>query len=275
MDRKKLLAGLALGLASITAVAGAATTLTTAVAAEPEAANETKPEAKQDAKALEIMDAFVEKIGGKKLIESIESTKVTATMSVPMAGMNAKMTIMNKAPGKMMMVMEMPGFGKQETGYDGTHGWSSDPLQGPRLMSDEEADAIKDQADPAAQVKFREQYPTIAYKGETTFEGKNAHHIHLIDKDGDESNQYYSIDSGMLLGTTGVQPSQMGDLEITTVLSEYKEFGGMQMATKMVQKFGPQEVIITIDSVEVNSVDDSVFTPPAAIKALIEAQKEG
>ncbi len=269
MDRKKLLAGLALGLASITAVAGAATNLSAVVAAEPEA----KAETKQDAKALEIMDAFVAKIGGKELIESIESTKVSATMSVPMAGMNAKMTIMNKAPGKMMMVMEMPGFGKQETGYDGTHGWSSDPLQGPRLMSEEEVDAIEEQADPAAQVKFREQYPTIAYKGETTFEGKKAHHIHLIDEDGDESNQYYSVESGMLVGSKGIQPSQMGDLEITTVLSDYKEFGGMQMATKMVQKFGPQEVIITIDSVEVNSVDDSVFAPPAAIKALIDAKK--
>jgi hypothetical protein len=49
----------------------------------------------------------------------------------------------------------------------------------------------------------------------------------------------------------------------------------MKVPTRMVQTVGPQQIIMTIDSVSLNKVDDKVFARPAAVEALVEAKKEG
>lgn len=271
MDRKAFLGGAAAALLMMTG---------SAIAAENNGNGwinhaHASLQADQDEKALEIMDAYVEKIGGKELISSIDSTKVSGTISVPMAGLSGSMDMQNKQPGMMLMVVDIAGFGKQETGFDGEVGWSSDPMSGPRLMTEEEISGLNEQADPAAALKFREQYPTIEYGGETNFEGAKAHKIKLVDENGDETYQYYNVSSGMMVGQESTQASPMGELNVMTLMSEYKEFGGMKMPTKIVQKMGPQQVIIEIKTVEMNNVDESVFELPAAIKAMVEASKDG
>lgn len=228
-----------------------------------------------DAKALEIIDTYIEKIGGEEMIKSIVSTKMTGTLEVPMAGLAGSMTMMSKVPGMVSMVMDIPGFGKSESGFDGTVGWSSDPMGGPRIMTDEETKALKEQADPTIAMKYRERYPTIEYAGESNFEGKKAHKIRLVDADGEEQYEFFDIASSFMVGQEGVQSTPMGDINMITVMSDYKEFGGMQMPTKITQKIGPQEVIITIKTAEMNTVEDGAFELPAAIKALVEAQDDG
>lgn len=270
MDRKHLLGGAA---AVMMMLSGNALAGNTASEAGLTAMVETA--ADQDPKALEIMDAYIEKIGGKELIKSIESTKVTGTISVPMAGLGGSMTMMNKAPGMMKMVVDIAGFGKQESGYDGKVGWSSDPMGGPRLMTDEEVAALSEQADPTAAIKYRELYPTIEYAGETNFEGDKVHKIRMVDKDGTEQYQFFAVSSGLMVGSESTQPSPMGEINVISVMSEYKEFGGMKMPTKIVQKMGPQEVIMQVTAAEMNNVEDSAFELPAAIKALVEAKKDG
>jgi hypothetical protein len=258
-------------LFAFSGVASAATTL-----AEPatQTAAEAAPVA-HDAKALEIIDTYIEKIGGEEMIKSIVSTKMTGTLEVPMAGLSGSMTMMSKVPGMVSMVMDIPGFGKSESGFDGTVGWSSDPMGGPRLMTDEETKALKEQADPTIAMKYRERYPTIEYAGESNFEGKKAHKIRLVDADGEEQYEFFDIASSFMVGQEGVQSTPMGDINMITVMSDYKEFGGMQMPTKITQKIGPQEVIITIKTAEMNTVEDGAFELPAAIQALVKAQDDG
>jgi len=268
-DKNRLIIGAAACAFALSGVTMTAIALEPAVAAEPAA------EAQQDGKALEIIDAYIEKLGGEDAIKSIASTKILATFEVPMAGLTGTMTMMSKVPGHVSMVMDMPGFGKTESGFDGTVGWSSDPMSGPRLMTEDEVDALKKQADPAAAMKYRDLYPTIEYAGETNFEGRKAHKLRLVDEKGKEQFEFFDVASSLMVGQEGAQDTPMGEINILTVLSDYKEFDGMQMPTKMVQRMGPQEMILTITSVEMNTVDDSAFVLPDAIKALVEASEDG
>lgn len=232
-------------------------------------------EKKHDEKALKIIDAYVEKIGGKDFIMSIKSMHTKGAISIPMAGMTGTMEIFAAQPGKMTMIMDIPGFGKTESGYDGEYGWSSDPMQGPRLMSDEEIADMDDQMDPNSAAKHREMYQTIEHAGEVTFKGEKAHKIRLVREGGRESFEYYSAESGLMIGQESVQASPMGEIKVVTQLSDYKEFDGMTMPTKMTQNIGPQQIIITITEVNLNEVKDEIFKRPAAVEALVEAQAEG
>lgn len=254
---------------------GTGLNLSVSFAGQPEAEVEKKADKKHDEKALKIIDAYIEKIGGKELLLGIESIHTVGTMSIPMAGMTGQMEIYVAQPGKIATVMEMPGFGRVQSGFDGEYGWEVNPMSGPRLMTDEEVASLKTQADPAAAANYRENYTTIEHQGEVDFDGQKAIKIRLVREDGTESFEYYSPETGLMIGTESVQPSQMGDIKMTNILSDYKEFDGMKMPTKTTTSMGPQKMIMTISKVELNEVQPSAFERPAVIEALIEASKEG
>ena len=245
--------------------------LSVSFVAEPEAE---KADKKHDEKALKVIDTYIEKIGGKDMLEGIESMHSVGTMSIPMAGMTGQMQIFIAEPGRISTVMELPGFGRIESGYDGEYGWTIEPMSGPRLMTDEEIVDLKAQSDPSSITNYRENYTTIEHQGEVEFDGKKAVKIRLVRDSGRESFEFYSPETGLMIGTEGVQPSPMGDIKVTSVLSDYKEFDGMKMPTKTTSSMGPQQMIMTISKVELNKVEDSAFKRPPAVEALIEASKE-
>ncbi|MEM9372266.1 MAG: hypothetical protein AAGA55_01355 [Planctomycetota bacterium] len=230
---------------------------------------------KHDAKALEILDGYLEKLGGVEVIDAIESTRLTGTMEIPMAGLTGNMVMMSKRPGMVSMTITIPGFGETRSGYDGNVGWSSDPMSGPRLMTEDEVESLKEQADPRIAMQYRDLYKTIEYAGQTGFEGSEAHKIRLVDADGDEQIEYFDPGSGLMVGQVSTQATPMGEIEVTTVMSDYKEFGGMSMPTKIVTKLGPQEIIMNITTAEINNVEADVFELPAEIKALVDAKEDG
>jgi hypothetical protein len=55
---------------------------------------------------------------------------------------------------------------------------------------------------------------------------------------------------------------------VTSVVSDYKPFGGQLLPTRVVQKVAGQEIVVTISAVIYDSVDPAVFELPASIKAL-------
>lgn len=273
MNRKQLALSLALIGATGAALAQSNLNVTVKLDEPTTAPAAAEPAVKHDEKALAVIDGYLEKIGGKDLIASIQSTKMEASVEIPMAGITGTMMVSNKAPGKMAMVMDLPGFGKTESGYDGEVGWSSDPMNGPRLMTDEEISDMGSQADPNAAVKYRENYATIEHAGEVDFNGQKANKIRLVRANGRESFEFYALDTGLMIGQESVQASPMGEIKIVTFLGDYKEFGGMKAPTTMTQNFGPQKLIMKITSMEINSVDDAVFTRPAAVDQLVKAKK--
>lgn len=250
-------------------VNGSGVSLTVAFAGEP-----AKAEKKHDEKALKVIDTYVEKIGGKDLILSIKSMQTTGTMSIPMAGMSGKMEMYAAQPGRMMTVMELPGFGKIESGYDGQVGWNSDPMSGPRLMTAEQVADLGDQIDPNSAAKYRDRYHTIEHHGEVDFQGQKAHKIRLVRGDDREVIEYFSVESGLLIGQESLQNTEMGEIKVVAVMSDYKEFDGMKTPTKITQSIGPQQLVMTITAVKINAVDEGVFKRPAAVEALVKAQQE-
>ncbi len=64
-----------------------------------------------------------------------------------------------------------------------------------------------------------------------------------------------------------------GELSITNIATEYKKFGGVMFATRIVQKVAKREIVMKIESVEFDKTPDSIFELPAEIKALVEERK--
>jgi hypothetical protein len=62
----------------------------------------------------------------------------------------------------------------------------------------------------------------------------------------------------------------MGEVPAEVLISDYKEFGGVLIPTKQVNKAAGQEFTTTIQTVSINEeIPTEKFEPPAEIKALL------
>jgi hypothetical protein len=62
----------------------------------------------------------------------------------------------------------------------------------------------------------------------------------------------------------------MGTLQTTTIVKDYKDFGGIKFPTRSEANMGPQAMVITIKDVQLNNVPADAFAVPAAVQPLIK-----
>ncbi len=255
--------------ASITTLSGIAPSLMAG-----EAAVTILVDDQHDAKAVKIIEKHIEAIGGHEKIAEMKHVHSQGTLSIPQAGIEGTIDVQISSPDKLLITVNFAAMGKNVQGLNGDVAWSSDAMNGPRLLPENEATDIIKQADTAYLLKFKENNKSISYVGKTEFDSKAAHEIQLVDNDGKETTEYYSIESGLQIGSEGVAASPMGEISVITIFGEYTEIDGMMQVGSMVQKMGPTDVAFTFTSFDTDEIDDSVFELPVAVKALVEAQKE-
>lgn len=271
METRALFKALVMGVALAT-VSGLPATALGSRSLSPEPTE--KAANTQDAKAVAIIEKSIELLGGAEKISKHTTMHAKGTMSLPAMGLTGTLETYLDSPDHFLLSYTFPAMGESKQGLGDGVAWSVDAMSGPRLLSEEEAKVLKQEADVTSSLRFKELYPTIEYVEQTTFDNKAAHKLRLVDADGKETINYYGVDEGYALGSEQTVASPMGPAKTTTMLRDYKELGGMMQPTTMVQKIGPTEIFITITSAEYGEIDDSVFELPAPVKALVEASKE-
>ena len=218
-----------------------------------------------------IIARYVEALGGEDAIRKHESRTVKGKMELAAMGMSGDVTIYAAAPDKMVMEVEMAGFGTMNNGYNGEVGWNDNPMQGSQLLEGKALKQQKQQADFYSALNYADTYPTMETVELTEFEGQSAYEVKLTDADGDESTQYFAEDSGLLIGVTATQSGPMGDSEVTTVLSDYTDYDGVKQAATTVLKMTAMgmEIKNTVTEVTYDNVTPEQVEPPDSIKALI------
>jgi hypothetical protein len=79
----------------------------------------------------------------------------------------------------------------------------------------------------------------------------------------------FSKNSGLGLKITTTAATQMGEIPVETVISGYKNFGGILAPERLTQKTAGQEMTIVITSVEVNTpIPEKQFDLPAPVEVL-------
>jgi len=220
--------------------------------------------------ARTIIDRHIKEIGGRAVILAQTSTHATGTVSLPAAGLTGKLEAFHAKPDKFVQRMSLPGIGNIEEGFDGKVGWSISPLTGPTLLDGKQLEQRKFDADFFEDLKASDRYASITTVEKTTFEGRPVYKIRLLKKAGDEDLELYDSETGLKVGAISTRDSPMGPMQSTTAWSDYRKFGSLlQPATTKVSVMSTQ-MILSITGVEYGTVDPSVFTVPAQIKALVK-----
>lgn len=228
--------------------------------------------------AREVVNSYLAAVGGEEAIRAHTVRVMEGTMEVPGQGMSAEIKIKAMAPNKTRMHLTIAGMGTIEGGFDGEVGWMINPMAGPMIQEGKELAQAKRQADYYADLHGDHLYKSMTNTGQAEFEGKPCWKVELVTPDDEKITEYFSIETGLIEGSDMTQESPMGPVTVTTVISDYKEFGGVLSPTRIAAQIGPgMTQVITIKSIAFEGVTEADFDLPAAIKTLVgggEAEAE-
>jgi zinc protease len=220
----------------------------------------------------DILDRHLAAIGGRDAVMAISSVQQRGTLEMSAMGISAEVTMASAKPNKSSMLMSIPGLGEIRQGFNGEVAWSSDPMSGPRLAAGEELAARQASAKffEAFGIFDMDDFTSVAVLEQSTFGGEDAYKVEFVRKVGPKVNAYYSVATGLYVGTQTSAVSPMGTIEVISVASDYKAFGKLKVPTKIAGSQAGQEMVITLTDVQFDVVKDDAFAVPPAVQALIK-----
>ncbi len=220
--------------------------------------------------AEELVSRHVQAIGGVEAYKKHKSMAMSLSWEMPAMGLKADMTVKQMQPNLVASQITIPGMGEILSGYNGKVAWAMDPMQGARLLEGAELQQTMDQSQWGYAVRSSELIEEMETVERTTMGGTECYKVRLVWKSGRESHDCYAVDTGLIVATIMEQVSQMGTIHTETLMSEYKEFGGVKMATRMSANMMGQPMLVQLNDIEFGTVSASDFELPAQIKALTE-----
>lgn len=222
--------------------------------------------------AKEILDRHLDAVGGRTAILAISSVEQRGTLELASMGMTADVVMAAAKPNRMSMTMSLAGLGEIQQGFNGEIGWSNDPMSGPRLTQGDELTFRKENANfyESFGLYDMDKFASIDVVEKTTFGGEEAYKLRMTRKVGPPTTEYFSVATGLRVGSEASVPSPMGNVETSSIVSEYKAFGAVKIPTKIQQSQAGQNVVITLSNVTFDTVKDDTFALPDAVKALVK-----
>ena len=216
--------------------------------------------------AREIIARYIKATNGDEWRKH-KSGRMKATAEVPGAG-TANVEVVAIFPTAVAQKMTLPGLGEISNGWDGTTAWSVNPMMGAQILSGAQADAMKDDADPENGMRMSANIVSSETVEKATVNGIECYKVRHTWKSGRVATDCYSVADGLLVSSMSKQATQMGEVEATQYMADYKEFAGTKRPTTITQEAMGQRLVLNITSWEWDNVDPKEVEAPAAIKAL-------
>lgn len=238
-----------------------------AVQAQEKKADAPKPDPKPAASAPTvdvILDKYVKALGGKEAIEKITSRTEKGSFELPSFGASGSIETFAKAPNKTAMTIEIGGFGKIESVFDGAKAWSADPQSGLRELSGTELAMAKRDADLYRSLKLKSQYSKLEVTGKEKVGDSEAYVLTGTPTEGKPEKLYFDINSGLLTRMDIEIESPQGAMAFQVFLQDYKPVDGVKVPFTLRRESEAFGMVIKYTDVKHNvAVEDTKFNKPA------------
>ena len=223
-----------------------------------------EPVATIEPAAKAVLEEAVAASGGRANIAKIKSRQVKGEILMPAQGLKMTMLTTLKAPSKSHTKMEIPGLMTVEQGFDGTTAWSKDSIQGLRELKGPELDQAKESAALFPELEILDNLTSAKLLVDVEEDGKTLKSIQVTTKDDKAKTLYFDSATKLLTKMTfNVATGPGGQMDVTAVMSDYKEQDGVKYASKMKMNVMGQEMQMNFIEVTHNvEVDDAIFVMP-------------
>ena len=153
--------------------------------------------------ARTIVDRYVTAMGGDQAFARVQSVHAVGRLAIPQQGITGTADLVTARPNKSLLVVEITGIGRIETGYDGKIGWNIDPQSGPRLATRRRAhrDGRDDWFDsPLRRPDHVKEMTTVEKTTSTVIPPTRCK---IVFPSGREEFSYFDLENGLDLGHEG------------------------------------------------------------------------
>jgi hypothetical protein len=226
--------------------------------------------------AAEIFERHVEAIGGWDAVDAMQNRRITGTYTGKPFEYAARLQVWWERDGRFHQRVVEPGGLRYELFANGDRAWvkvldqEPTPLMGVRRIE------LLDTSDFLGEANYKARYKSIETLARAKAEGKDVWVVKAVTQAGRPHTLYFSVESGLLVGTRVPASSDSGMRELTVRLLDYEEFGGVLYPTRVVQQFqgDPETNEFRYTKIEINTDDEHDYTVPEAVEqAFVEADR--
>ena len=212
----------------------------------------------------EILEQHFAAVGQEKLLAT---NTLTMKGKIIQGQFEIPFTSFQKRPMNFRSEAEFQGM-KILSGFDGTSGWSVNPMMGstdPQPMTEEQIDRMKIQADyDGLFYNYKEKGYTVEFTGKETVDDIETFVLKLTRPNGDIVDAYIDAENYVLLKAKSKMKMQGVDTETEVIFSNYKYVNEILNPFSMETKMNGQTAMqMTFDEISYDvDIPDSMFEMP-------------
>jgi hypothetical protein len=214
----------------------------------------------------DVLSRYYEAMGGVAGWTGLQTMTASGTLSVANGMMQGPFEIIQKRPAMARMEITLQGM-EIVSAYDGETAWQIFPITGstePQVADPATARQLIEQADlDGPLIGWKEAGHRVELAGRETVDGVEAIKLAVTLNTGEVSYYYLDAEDYVPIRIVAVREIQGARTQLTTVLDEYREVGGLlfPFSIEVDSPVGIQA--LAFDRIEVNvPVDERVFSMP-------------
>ncbi len=217
--------------------------------------------------ADEIINKYIQKIGGMEKLQAIKTMKTTGKFDGG-GGFEAVILGESKRPNLVRQEFSLQGFSAINA-YDGKSGWKINPFSGKKdaeTLGEEELKQIIEDSDfDGPLINYAGKGNKVEYEGKEEFEGSDVYKLKVTLANGTVKHYFMDTDYYVPIKVETRQINRGTEFESETIFGDYKEVGGVYFAfsSESGPKGSSNRSTVTIEKIEINQpIDDARFAMP-------------
>jgi hypothetical protein len=226
------------------------------------ARSQSRPAAGATPSGEQIIDRYVEAIGGRAAWQSLHSRTSLGNIEFPTIHISGTVMIHEKAPNRLLQVVIVEGAVFRQ-GFDGKIAWSDDPQDGVKTKSGDELSESARDADFYRPINMKKLYSKVAVTGQEAIDGQMAYVVEATSADGTIEKIYFDEQSGLIVRAVARRHAGGAITSFQQDLQDYGEVDGVKLPFTVVQTGDEAPFTIHFGEFHHNvDLEDSEFAKP-------------
>lgn len=210
----------------------------------------------------EVLNKYVEAIGGAKAINAVTSRVTKGTLDVAGVSRGGSFETTAQAPNKAVTVIQAHPLGTVKVGYNGRVGWTSN-VKGVSALKGLELARLQRDADFYNPLRVKNNYAKVTLAGMSKIGFRDVYVLELQPASGPVDRFYLDAQTyiPVRLNTARLTGTVLEPAEI--YLDDWREVDGIKYPFSISQRFGKLTLTFTVTEIKHNvTIDASIFEPP-------------
>jgi zinc protease len=213
--------------------------------------------------AKEIVELYVKAIGGREPLIKQKSRFQSATIELSPMGVKGTVESFSRSDDRLLIKTSLAGIGDILLGFDGQKGWTTNPIQGARVLDGRELLQTKRMAMFAREISFDKLYTSMRVRGVEPVGDRQAYVIVASTTGLPDDILYFDTETGLMLRSDTITVTPEGEQPSSSFYEDYRAIEGSKIPHKVRAKTSAFEILTVVTEVKYNvPIDDAKFVQP-------------